>query len=396
MVNISTELKEVMLKLQGYRTLRAVKRAKLYRQHASAFTALSSLRLKWHHPLTSSVSPQKSLKMAAWNIDRGTHFDAIVNTFQKNPDLHNADILLLTELDIGMARSSNRNVPYELGKALGMNVFYGNAYLCFSKGTGAELKSNGENNLGLHGNAILSRYPLDDLHTIPLFNCKDKFRGVEKRLGSQQALLARINTENGQLYVVCAHLDAHSSPKQRQHQMRMVLNALDARNLGNTPIILGGDWNTTTYNAKSTFRLITSGLRHAFLTKPHILAKVHYRYPYQRMEPLFTELQTRSFNYLDFNEEGVGTLPYSMNDTSSNHKMRERLPQFCVEWTRKIAEAIGGNASIKVDWFAGRNCHALAGTAKVLPLVLWKGHKVSDHKPIVVEIGFKGAKNDRT
>jgi len=43
----------------------------------------------------------------------------------------------------------------------------------------------GNNRFGLHGNALLSRYPIGDIRAIPLDNGVDKIAHREKRLGRQ-------------------------------------------------------------------------------------------------------------------------------------------------------------------------------------------------------------------
>ena len=49
-------------------------------------------------------------RAVAWNVERGICFESILETLQKNDTLNKADVLLLTETDLGMARSKNRNV----------------------------------------------------------------------------------------------------------------------------------------------------------------------------------------------------------------------------------------------------------------------------------------------
>src|SRR5687767_1822139 len=51
-----------------------------------------------------------TIRALAWNLERGTRFDGIVAALKNNEKLNNKDVLLLTELDHGMARSDNRFV----------------------------------------------------------------------------------------------------------------------------------------------------------------------------------------------------------------------------------------------------------------------------------------------
>lgn len=118
-----------------------------------------------------------------WNIERGIVFDGILHTLQNHPILKEGDIFFVPETDMGMVRSANRNVARELAEALGLNYYFAPTYLNLCKGNGTEDHFEGENTLAIHGNAILSRYPLKDFHRIVLHNAKDKMKGKEKRLG---------------------------------------------------------------------------------------------------------------------------------------------------------------------------------------------------------------------
>ena len=84
-------------------------------------------------------------------------------------------------------------------------------YFALGKGSGVERQVTGANTLGLHGNAILSRYPLRDIRLIPLENGVDKMAHREQRIGCQQAVAARIEFPNLALTAASVHLDAQST-----------------------------------------------------------------------------------------------------------------------------------------------------------------------------------------
>lgn len=96
-------------------------------------------------------------------------------------------------------------------------------------------------------------------------------------------------------------------------------------------------------------------------------------------------------NFEDFNEPGVGTLHYTVEDMRGNYLMQEVVP----EWCRKVAENKlknhGGKASFKLDWFAARgmkpaNSNSGASTPKVIPGLTYGGRRVSDHDAIFVDV----------
>ena len=155
------------------------------------------------------AAPRKPFYRAVtWNLERGIEFDGILHHLRNNPILKEADILFAPETDMGMIRSNNRNVAKELAEALGLNYYFVPTYINLCKGNGTEIHFQGDNTLAIHGNALLSRYPLKDFHIIPLHNAKDKMRGKEKRLGQQQALACTVVFPQGEVRAICAHLDA--------------------------------------------------------------------------------------------------------------------------------------------------------------------------------------------
>src|SRR5215471_7770619 len=49
--------------------------------------------------------PRTRYRFVAWNIERGTHFAAQLEAMRTHPYLKECDVLLVTEADVGMARS---------------------------------------------------------------------------------------------------------------------------------------------------------------------------------------------------------------------------------------------------------------------------------------------------
>src|SRR5207245_3604625 len=65
-----------------------------------------------------------TLSALAWNLERGIRLDGIVDALKNNDRLNNKDVLLLTELDYGMARSGNRFVAREIARELKLNYAF--------------------------------------------------------------------------------------------------------------------------------------------------------------------------------------------------------------------------------------------------------------------------------
>lgn len=332
----------------------------------------------------ASAYPEKpTYRLTAWNLERGICFEGIIKTLKEHPQLLETDILLAPETDLGMARTQNRNVAQELARELNMDYFFGPCYLNLAKGAGLEAEAKDENSLGLHGNAIFSRYPLKDFHLIRLPNSKDKMKGREKRIGSQQALVATVCLPKGDLRVVCLHLDAFSSQRHRLDQMLQILSFLDA--LPPLPTLLGGDFNTMTYNSSRTIHAVIGFWIRVAMGVRRVITQ-HYPYPDRFFEKrLFQTIESSGFDYQSFNQPGACTIHYSVEDLKKIKNLSEWLPQWCfrfVEWALRENQ---GRCSFKIDWLAGRHLKAVPGSAQVVSGLRYGGQEISDHDPIFVD-----------
>jgi endonuclease/exonuclease/phosphatase family metal-dependent hydrolase len=253
------------------------------------------------------------MRMAEWNIERGINFEMILSALS-GPDafdrfidekkfprasdkrrvlleqaeyLKAADVLALIEVDYGMKRSDYRYVARELAQALKMNFAYGVEFLevdPLQLGTEKfeqfpeEVRSRFTNEiavdqsryLGMHGTAILSRYPIRNARILPLpvvhdwySHEKNDISPIEKgkreaiqkvfletvqrevRRGGRMALLVDLDlpflTEKT-VTVVATHLENRTDPKGRRAQMKELLKQIAAIS---NPVILAGDFNTT-------------------------------------------------------------------------------------------------------------------------------------------------------
>ncbi|MFO1462802.1 MAG: endonuclease/exonuclease/phosphatase family protein [bacterium] len=330
-----------------------------------------------------------------WNIERGIVYDGILHTLKQHPILSKADLFFIPETDMGMVRSANRNVARDLAEALGLYYYFVPTYLNLCKGNGTEDHFEGENTLAIHGNAILSRYPLKDFHRIILHNAKDKMKGKEKRLGSQQAMACTVVLPQGEIRAICAHLDAHSSKRHRRDQMRTIMRYLDK--LPPLPSLFGGDLNTTTYNSRNAFWAIWGFWVRVAMGVRRVIAKV-YPYPDRLFEKqLFKTFEKHGFNYLDWNEPGACTLHYHVEDLKKIKNLRDLVPNWCFKFIDWACAKNDGKCSFKIDWFAAkglklvREGENLPGapfaplSPKVVGNLKHEGRECSDHDAIVVD-----------
>src|SRR5260221_142269 len=142
-------------------------------------------------PPTTADGPNW-ISALAWNIERGIQLYGIIDALKNHTKLKDKDLLLLTELDYGMTRSGNRFVAEEIAEALNLNYAFAPVYIALQKGSGVESAMAGENTASIHGLSMFSRYPMTNIHTLPLPDCKGKMWGKEKGLGYLRALIPDI------------------------------------------------------------------------------------------------------------------------------------------------------------------------------------------------------------
>lgn len=335
-------------------------------------------------PVRSLGETRHPVSVTAWNIERGKRLEGIVRVLKDHPQIKDSDLLLLTELDYGMARTSNRFVAKEIAEALKLNYAFAPCYLSLVKGNGSELNVEGENTQALHGNALLSRYPLINAHSFALPNGIDKFRGKEKRLGCQRAVVADLDHPAGMFRAVSLHLDAHSTQKHRQRQMKLVLDHVESLT-PRLPVLIGGDWNTSGYNSKRAFYTIAGFWRRVMMGVGHVLRN-HYVHPEAWFErDLFRELERRGFNYRDLNEMGVGTLHYDVKNIAVHESLADWVPVWCFRFLHWSLREYDGRASLKLDWFTGNHIERVGGESpRVVGNLVDEEGALSDHDAIIL------------
>lgn len=235
-----------------------------------------------------------SFRVAAYNIERGRHLDTIIELWKRSPARLN-DVILVSEADWGMARSANRHVAQEFAQSIGYSWAYAVEFHELTKGNRRERRIPGENREALHGNAILSRYPLCNPTAIRLPSFVNYPKRFMARVGSRVAITADVELGSRYATVVSTHLEAHSSPQERLAQMRAILGGIKVFDKGQ-PIILGGDMNTS--------GLDLHRLGRSLLRRPSVLVNGQRIEVLERLEPMFTALRDEGYEYRRCNAEG--------------------------------------------------------------------------------------------
>ncbi|HJP92694.1 MAG TPA: endonuclease/exonuclease/phosphatase family protein [Pyrinomonadaceae bacterium] len=261
----------------------------------------------------STKSRDSIVRVAAWNIERGLEFEAVKAAltndqrfFRRLPaadrgssfnltsildqaaELSRADIIVLNEVDWGLKRTNYRNVARELASAMQMNYVFAVEFVevdpltlgteTLEGETSADkakmienLAVNKSRTLGLHGTAILSRFPLRNARVIPFTKqghdwYHDEKDGVSKleegkrkgaklvfgekimrevRRGGRMMLLADISDASipgGGVTVVATHLEEKAKPAERLDQLEEVLSEIKSID---HPVVFAGDMNTS-------------------------------------------------------------------------------------------------------------------------------------------------------
>lgn len=180
--------------------------------------------------------------VAAWNLERCL--------FAAESAAHlaatKAPVVLLSEMDNGMARTGQRHPTAEVAATLGMQYAYGIEFIEMGLGSDTERAfcEDDFNARGFHGNALMASVPLGRPFMLRLWGERLWFTdGEQPRLGERFAIGAVIETESGPFVAVSTHLESATTAAYRERQVRELIDALDEAFPG-LPVLIGGDLNT--------------------------------------------------------------------------------------------------------------------------------------------------------
>ena len=230
---------------------------------------------------TAATRPlAKQIKIAAWNVWSCKHVDESANLLAALE----ADVLLLSEMDYGLARSGQYHTTAALAKKLGYGYIYG-----------VELLDNGnqENKVGYRGNAILSKAQLKR-PALVRFASSDYGHMSRKWPGSRLAVLATIELAGSEVVFASVHFENRITPKQRGHVMESLLNRIEEY-APQLPAVVAGDMNTLTFAVDVKTVLNPDWVRRLMQEDPErILNPIPH-------EPLFEVAQKYGYNWQDCN-----------------------------------------------------------------------------------------------
>jgi endonuclease/exonuclease/phosphatase family metal-dependent hydrolase len=172
------------------------------------------------------TSPASEIKIISYNIRwrSGEQLKLLTRLFKEDPEIGGAAILALQEVDRHKKRSGNSNTAKFIADELGMH------YAWTAPPTA---KRGDEEETGV---AILSVYPLSDLHRIIL-----PHEGPNGR--RRVALGATVDIDNYHWRVYSAHAETRVSVDKKVQQFQALLQDL-AQYPASMPAIIMGDFNT--------------------------------------------------------------------------------------------------------------------------------------------------------
>lgn len=312
---------EELVQLYRQESPPAALRAKLDRLLVTPFVSNEAAARGVRPLLPRDAKLGRFLRVVQWNIERGLEYDAIESAFT-DPALFSrlldsssaprggeerrlilehvalikqADVIVLNEVDWGLKRTDYRNVAADLASALGMNYAYGVEFvevdpialgveqfeeLPLEERTELtkELTVDPARYKGLHGTAILSRFPLENVRLHPFERQAydwyageiKKVRPLEKgkrkagrlifrekitrevRRGGRMMLTAEIASAEipgGRATIVATHLESRTKAAGRLKQLRELLARI--KDIDH-PVIVAGDMNTSTGDSTPT------------------------------------------------------------------------------------------------------------------------------------------------
>jgi len=178
------------------------------------------------------------LTVVSWNIAQGTRYERVRDALAAM----DADIYLLQEVDMGVRRSDYRSVAKDLADDLGLNWVFAGEF--------QEIGQSRRNIPALTGQAVLSRYPIDNAFALPFENqarLRWRLDPLQPRRGGRMAL----RVESGGVLVYNAHIESAKDDRFRYKQVDEMLFDRLHPTRADLPVVVAGDFNTGNVPDKS-------------------------------------------------------------------------------------------------------------------------------------------------
>ncbi len=180
---------------------------------------------------------------AAWNLERCLFVEESATKLRGQ----NSELVLLSEMDCGMARTAQRHTTRDLAAEMQMDYCYGVEFLELGLGSPVEHSfcKDDFNKDGFHGNGLMTTAPTRSVFRLTLPGRAHWFvNEIEQhRIGERMAIGAIVETVDGPFVAVSTHLESVADGPYRERQMMAIIDAVERLAPG-LPILIGGDLNT--------------------------------------------------------------------------------------------------------------------------------------------------------
>jgi len=205
-------------------------------------------RLGAMNTVETGGAPQRTLPLvfpfhvSSWNLERCLFVED--SAAHLGPD--QPAVVLLSEMDDGMARTGQRHTTADLAATMGMTYAYGVEFMEMGLGSDTERSFCRDpfNVKGFHGNGLLSAVPLERPFMIRLWGERLWRNDLDQpRIGERCAVGGLVTTAAGPFVAVSVHLESATTAAYRERQMKELIDAVEQAFPG-LPILIGGDLNT--------------------------------------------------------------------------------------------------------------------------------------------------------
>ena len=300
-----------------------------------------------------------------------------------SPPFAGTDVLLLSEVDVGVGRSGNRNVARELAEVLGMSYAFGVSYLALTDDIGDDAAGL-ENTLALSGAAVLSRYPIGRVENIDLPAIKDKFHSSEKRLGKKRALLAEIALPDGPLAVAGLPPRLDRLARAARAPARWVLGQRRSQRRGARA---GG----RRFQHQHLRRLehAGAGARHLPQAAGHGVPRLHRSVHDAGQALRAAGVRVSCGRATSSSTASTIAAPAPTSTTSriltSSTACTRMVGRALTRFLGRLMRPWNGCVPARLDWFAGRNVTPVAAAVE-RPRAAADGRPISDHSAVIVDV----------
>lgn len=220
---------------------------------------------------TDASKESSTLRVMTYNIHHGEGLDGRIDLERIAALIkqEKADIVSLQEVDRGVLRTQRRDLPAELSKLTGMNVYFD-----------GNLKYQG----GDYGNAVLTRFPI-----LQSTNTHYKMLEPNEHRGVIQLVL---DVNGRKLLLMNTHLDFHpNGMAERLLHVQTMKELIDSYKL---PVIVCGDFNSTpdskTHSAmkqylRDTWEVVGKGRGNSF-SSDHPSKRIDYLWISSELQPV--------------------------------------------------------------------------------------------------------------